>query len=85
MARTTVTLDPDVEAMLQKLMSERGVSFKVAVNSALRRGLGADRPRVEVSFPTFDMGVPQIDLTQAIRIAGDLEDAEIGHELSRGR
>jgi hypothetical protein len=31
------------------------------------------------------MGVPQSDLTQAIRIAGDLEDAEIAHELSRGR
>jgi hypothetical protein len=85
MSRTTLTLDPDVEALLHTLMRERGISFKVAVNSALRRGLGADRPRVDVSFRTFDMGVPRVDLTHAIRVVGELEDAEITHELGRGR
>ena len=32
--RTTVTLDPDVEAQLRAAMRERGVSFKVAINDA---------------------------------------------------
>jgi len=85
MSRTTVTLDPDVEALLQALMRERGLSFKAAVNDALRRGLAAGPGRVDVSFPTFDMGEPRVDLTHASRIAGDLEDAEIAHELGRGR
>jgi hypothetical protein len=37
--RTTVTLDSDVEALLRKLMQERGLTFKEAVNSSLRRAL----------------------------------------------
>ncbi len=37
--RTTVTLDPDVEALIQKAMKERGLSFKEALNSAIRAGL----------------------------------------------
>jgi hypothetical protein len=37
--RTTLTLDDDVAAMLKKLMAQRGDSFKVAVNDALRAGL----------------------------------------------
>jgi hypothetical protein len=85
MARTTLTLDSDVEALLHTLKRERGISFKVAVNSALRRGLGADRPRADVSSPTFDLGEPRVDLTQAIRIAGELEDAQINHDLGRIR
>jgi hypothetical protein len=34
-SRTTVTLDPDVDAMLQTLVRERGVASEVAVDSAL--------------------------------------------------
>lgn len=37
--RTTLTLDPDVAALLRKRVAEGGVSFKDAVNEALRRGL----------------------------------------------
>jgi hypothetical protein len=36
--RTTVTLDPDLAAELRALARERGVSFKEALNSTLRRG-----------------------------------------------
>jgi hypothetical protein len=39
--RTTVTLDPDVEAKLKATMRERGVSFKAALNDAVRAGLDA--------------------------------------------
>jgi hypothetical protein len=39
MTRTTVTLDPDVEQMLRDAMHERRLSFKQALNEAVRRGL----------------------------------------------
>lgn len=41
--RTTLTLDPDVAALLKKRVAEGGVSFKDAVNEALRRGLQPSR------------------------------------------
>lgn len=37
--RTTLTLDPDVAALLQRVRDARGASLKDAVNEALRRGL----------------------------------------------
>lgn len=37
--RTTLTLDPDVAALLKKAVAKGEVSFKQAVNDALRRGL----------------------------------------------
>ena len=37
--RTTLTLEDDVAAMLQKLREERKVGLKEAVNLALREGL----------------------------------------------
>lgn len=41
--RTTVTLDPDTEALLRREMARRHVSFKRIVNDAIRRGLGGGR------------------------------------------
>ena len=82
--RTTLTLDPDVEALVKKLMRERGLTFKEAVNSSLRRAL-ASRGRADVSFPTYDMGEPLLDITHALRVASELEDEEILRELSVGR
>jgi hypothetical protein len=38
--RRTVTLDPDVVTKLQQTARERGVSFKAALNDAVRAGLG---------------------------------------------
>jgi hypothetical protein len=37
--RTTVTVDPDVEALLRQAMQESGQSFKTTLNQAIRRGL----------------------------------------------
>jgi hypothetical protein len=37
--RTTLTLDPDVAALLRRVARRRGTSFKETVNDALRRGL----------------------------------------------
>lgn len=61
--RTTVTLDPDTHALIQRAMKERGLSFKAAVNDAIRRGLtgGGEKPAIW-TFPTYDMGKPLVDL-----------------------
>jgi hypothetical protein len=77
--RTTVTLDPDTEAIVKELMRERGLSFKDAVNSAIRTGAVASPRRFET--PTFDMGEPLVYLTKALRLAGELEDEEIRRRL----
>ncbi|MFW0791542.1 antitoxin [Gordonia sp. CPCC 205333] len=86
MARTTITLDGDVEALLRKAMSERGITFKEAVNDAIRIGLA--RPiahNQDINFPTYSMGQPRVDLTRALAVAGELEDEEIARKLEQGR
>lgn len=81
--RTTVTLDADVEAFIARAMRERGLTFKQAVNDAIRAGMA--RPGgAEASFPTYDMGEPLVDITKALRLAGELEDQELAARLTRG-
>lgn len=83
--RTTVTLDPDVTLLIKRAMQERGLSFKQAVNDAIRAGATTKRTRSEASFPTHDMGEPLIDVTKALRIAGELEDEERMRKLAAGK
>jgi len=83
--RTTITLDSDVEALLKKLMRERELSFKEAVNSCLRAALSGSVPRADYVIPTFDLGMPSVDTVHAIRLASDLEDEETAREMSVGR
>jgi len=49
--RTTVTLEPDLAKKVKSLAHRRGVSFKQALNEALRRGLTA--PSARESGPRF--------------------------------
>lgn len=81
--RTTVTLDPDVEQLIKQRMLRRGVSFKQALNDAIRDGLGA-RTADTYETPTFSMGVPIVDLTKALQLAGELEDEELVRKVRRG-
>ena len=83
--RTTITLDPDVAALVQKLMSERNLTFKEAVNSAIRAGLATKRTRTPFRTPTFEMGPPAVPLEHALRLADDLADDELRRKLSTGR
>lgn len=41
MMRTTLTLEPDVAAGIERLREERGLTLKAAVNEAMRHGLRA--------------------------------------------
>jgi len=86
--RTTVTLDPDVQALLKRAMREQDRSFKEALNDAVRAGLrkpaAAARPARFVQR-SFKMGRPLVDLTKANALAGELEDAELIERLQRRR
>ncbi len=82
--RTTVTLDPDTEQVVRERMAAKNVSFKVALNDSIRDG---SRGRVDTAFSTqtFDLGELAHDLTKALQLAGNLEDAELVAKLQRGR
>jgi hypothetical protein len=74
--RTTVTLDPDAEQIIRRRMRERGLSFKEAVNDAIRNGAltaPAGEPfRTEVAA----LGESHVNLDRALQLAADLEDDE---------
>lgn len=82
--RTTVTLEPDVEAFVKRSMRERGITFKEAVNEAIRAGMGGRSSDAMPLLPAHDMGEPVIDVTKALRLAGELEDQELSARLPRG-
>ena len=82
--RTTTTLDPDVQVLLRKVMKERGISFKEALNSAVRMGLTQARPK-ERSFAqkTFSLGREQnFRWDKVLETAAAIEDEELIRKLS---
>jgi hypothetical protein len=86
--RTTVTLDPDVEALLRKAMRARGEPFKQVINAAIRDGLGAERSRRasrRFRQRTFRLGTPLVDLTKALSLAAELEDSGTVARMPRRR
>jgi hypothetical protein len=81
--RTTVTLDPDVEQQLKELARRQGISFKAALNNAVRAGLAAGRGGSRAyTVPARPMRLrPGLDLTRALRMEDSLEDEEIVRKL----
>lgn len=77
--RTTITLEPDVDALLKKAMRERGLTFKDAVNEAVRAGLSTKPAKVPpFKQRTVHLGVPLVDLTKALSLADELDDIAHG-------
>ena len=77
--RTTVTLDPDAERLLRADMRARGVSFKQALNDAIR---AAKRPsasrRRRFVQKTFSLGPEQhFRWDKALAAADAMEDEEL--------
>jgi len=73
---------------VHKIMRERGVSFKAALNSAIREGLRnkSSKNAQEYHQRTFPMGFhPDLPLDKALALAAAMEDAEISRELSLGK
>jgi hypothetical protein len=82
--RTTVTLDPDVEALIRSAMAEQHLTFKDAVNQAIRAGL-SPRRREPFRQRTFDLGFrPDIPYDKALQLAAAVEGEEIVRKLSLG-
>lgn len=82
--RTTVTLDDDTVAAIKRLMAQRGVSFKQALNDAIREG-AARRPRpAPFRTRTAALGTPTVSLDRALQLAGELEDEELIRRQRRG-
>lgn len=80
--RTTITLDPDVAARLERLTRERRISFKEAVNSTLRAGLTGEPKPTPYRLPAYPMGVrPNVDLDRAMQLDAALDDEEILRKL----
>ena len=83
--RTTVTLDYDVAAKLKAVARERGISFKKALNEAVRTGLSGRR-RSKQAFKQYSQPMilrPRFDLDKALHLAAVLEDEEIIRKLER--
>ena len=85
--RTTITLDNDVEVLLDKLVQERSLSFKQAVNFAIREGLA---PRGSNCTPfvqrTHDFGpclMPAFNSTQGL--SDWIEDEAILRKMDLGK
>ena len=81
--RTTVTLDPHVAALIRRAMREKGLTFKQALNDAVRAGATSQPAQRRVPIPTYDMGEPLVDITKALRLAGVIEDEERAARLAR--
>ena len=83
--RTTVTLDPDVEKMLQNAIRERGVSFKQALNEAIRSGLTRGKQSRTARFvqKSYHLGpAPNFRWDKALAMADAMEDEEISRKLA---
>ncbi len=89
--RTTVTLDDDTLALVHRTMNlvhrtmkERGVSFKQALNDAIREGARHRRARPAFATRSADLGVPTVNLDRALQVAAELEDHELIRRQCRG-
>lgn len=83
--RTTITLTPEAEDVIRKVMRKRGVTFKDAVNEGIIRGLTVGQQSDPISTPTFDLGPSKIPAHQALRLVGDLEDEELLRKTAMGK
>lgn len=82
-----MTLDPDTAALIRKRMAERGVSFKQALNDAIREGLAlrAGDPTTRFHTETADLGLPAVNLDRALALLGELEDEELVRRTRAGK
>jgi hypothetical protein len=81
--RTTVTLDPDTEQIVRRLMAERGLGFKQALNEAIRNGVRSPE-REPFRTQTAAMGRSRVNLDRALTVAADLEDEELLRRMRLG-
>ena len=72
--RTTLTLDDDVAALLDRERQRTGESFRQVTNRLLRRGFQKGRTEVrDVELPLL-AGRPASEITDTSAVLADLED-----------
>ena len=85
--RTTLTLDPDVAEGLRREVRRTGKSFKVAVNDALRAGLGGSGRRSKAErfvVEPHDFGLrPGVDPNRLNQLVDELEVEAAAESLRR--
>lgn len=82
--RTTVTLEEDVAARLRETAHTRGISFKAAINEAIRAGLAEPPDARPFHVQSRPLGLRAgIDLTKANALAAQLEDDDLIERMKR--
>jgi hypothetical protein len=71
--RTTITLDDDVEALIESERARTGESFRVAVNRLLRRSMRATGPSAPPELPELP-GRPVLDVSDVSALLAALDD-----------
>jgi len=77
--RTTVTIDPDTEALLKAEVARSGLSFKQVLNAAIRRALAPAPAEIDVE-PLFPAPFPP-GLGSFNRLGDAWDDEETLREL----
>ena len=83
--RTTITLDPETAALVEKEMKQRKLSFKKVVNEAIVRGLTSTPASRPFRIKTHSMGQARVNLDKATQLAGELENEEILRKMAMGK
>lgn len=85
--RTTLTIDPDVERLLQQEIRRTDKSLKAVVNDALRRGLRMQgkppRPSRYKVKPYAFAFKPGIDVDRINQLVDELEVDELARRMVR--
>ena len=81
--RTTVTLDPEIEKLIRETMRQRGVSFKRALNDAIRAGLAPKRPVMRrFTQKAYSLGAEQyFRWDKSLAVSDAIEDEELSRKL----
>jgi len=84
--RTTVRIDDDVIQELKERAREEKISLTRVLNKTLKNGLRTEEKKTprkkRFRQKSYDMGVPRVDLTKALALAGELEDQEIARKMA---
>ena len=80
-----MTLDADTESVVRRFMEQRGISFKQALNDAIRAGAEGTAPRRSFATDVRHRGVPVVKLDNALQLAGELEDEDRVRQLRTGQ
>ncbi len=75
--RTTIALDPDVEAGIERLRREQGLGLSEAVNVLVRRGVVPTKSPQPYTISPRSLGA-RIDVTNIGEVLGMLDELEVG-------